>query len=107
MRARRDRQTPEAIRAASGRFDDGQVNIQEAVMAALQEAFPPIRTGRFESRLFDLPTAAAYISMGDTRAREWLARIGARRKFGAAVRYDRRVIDEALDAMEADDFGEV
>lgn len=68
----------------------------------IQDANTQPRTGRFEGRLFDLPTAAAYISLGETRAREWLTKIGAKRKFGAAVRYDRHVIDKALDDMEAD-----
>lgn len=65
------------------------------------------QTGRFEGRLFDLPTAAAYISLGETRAREWLTRIGAKRKFGTAVRYDRNVIDRALDAMQSENSGDV
>ncbi len=73
----------------------------------IQDANTQPRTGRFEGRLFDLSTAAAYISLGETRAREWLTKIGAKRKFGAAVRYDRNVIDRALDAMEADDSRDV
>ena len=43
--------------------------------------------------------------MGKTRGREWLVSIGAVRKFGARVLYDRTVIDAALDAMEAPQEG--
>ena len=43
--------------------------------------------------------AAAYVGMGRTYFREWAKGIGARRKFGRSVRYDKKIIDSALDAM--------
>ncbi len=43
--------------------------------------------------------AAAYVGMGRSSFREWAKQIGARRKFGRSVRYDKKVIDAALDAM--------
>lgn len=54
---------------------------------------------RYSGRLFDLQTAADYIGLGRTRAREWLTSIGAVRKFGSRVLFDRTVIDSALDAL--------
>lgn len=56
---------------------------------------------RFNVRLFDIETAAEYLSMGRTRARAWLVSVGALRKFGSRSLYDRKVIDRALDALEA------
>lgn len=43
-----------------------------------------------------------YCGQGRTAFRKWAAEIGARRKFGASVRYDKKVLDAALDAMEQD-----
>lgn len=57
--------------------------------------------GLSEKRMFNIDEAALYAGMGKTRAREWLRDIGALRKFGAAARYDKRVIDAALDALES------
>ena len=45
---------------------------------------------------------AAYVGMGRTNFRTWAREIGARRKFGRAVRYDKVVIDKALDEMKPD-----
>ena len=39
---------------------------------------------------------AAYVGMGRTNFRTWA------RKFGRAVRYDKVVIDKALDEMKSD-----
>ena len=43
--------------------------------------------------------AAEYVGMGRTSFRAWAKEIGAKRNFGKSVRYDRKVIDSALDAM--------
>ena len=66
-----------------------------------------INYDRFRVRLFDIDTACLYLSMGKTRCREWLISIGAVRKFGGRVLYDRNVIDAVLDRMEAPEEGVV
>ena len=53
-----------------------------------------------EIRLFNIDQAAMYAGLGKTAFREWADQIGAVRRFGRTVRYDRRVIDRALDAMQ-------
>lgn len=58
-----------------------------------------------EPRMLTASEACAYAGMGRTRGREWLAEIGAKRKFGSAARYDRKVIDAALDRMSEDNAG--
>lgn len=50
-------------------------------------------------RLMNEKDCMEYLSMGRTKFREWTAEIGARKKFGKAVRYDRTVIDKYLDQM--------
>ncbi len=45
---------------------------------------------------------ATYCGMGRTTFRKWAEEIGAIRKFGSLIRADKKVIDEALDAMSAD-----
>lgn len=52
-------------------------------------------------RLLTELEAAHYIGLGRTAARSWLRQIGAVRRFGRAVRYDRFTIDQALDAQTA------
>ena len=53
----------------------------------------------YEVRLFDIEQAIAYTGRGRTNFKKWAAQIGATRRFGRSVRYDRKVIDAALDAM--------
>ena len=66
-----------------------------------------INYDRFRVRLFDIDTACLYLSMGKTRGREWLVSIGAVRKFGGRVLYDRNVIDAVLDTMVEPREGEI
>lgn len=54
-----------------------------------------------ESRLLTSEGLCEYIGRGKNSARAWADEIGATRKFGKAVRFDRAVIDKALDNMEA------
>ena len=54
----------------------------------------------FNARLFDLETACLYTARGRTKAKAWLASIGAVRRFGNSVRYDRLVIDNFLDQLD-------
>lgn len=53
-------------------------------------------------RMLDQKQAEAYTGMGRTSLTSWATKIGAKRKFGRLVRYDREVIDAAFDAMDAD-----
>ena len=54
-----------------------------------------------EPRMLNQKQAETYTGMGRTAMTAWAERIGAKRHFGRAVRYDRRVIDAALDAMSS------
>jgi hypothetical protein len=53
----------------------------------------------YEKRLFTEEQAIEYIGLGRTKGRSWLREIGATKHFGRSVRYDRRIIDRALDIM--------
>lgn len=52
-----------------------------------------------EKRLFSLEEAAQYIGQGLNRTRTYMEEIGAVRKMGKRVLFDRCVIDEALDSL--------
>ena len=52
-------------------------------------------------RMLDAREGAEYCSMGLHSFRQWAETIGAVRRFGRLVRFDRRVIDNALDEMGA------
>lgn len=52
-----------------------------------------------EKRLLNIKEVCAYIGMGQTRAREYMDKIGATRKFGGRVLYDKVVIDKYLDSL--------
>lgn len=55
------------------------------------------------ARLMTAEQAQGYTGMGKTVFRQWADKIGATRKMSAhLVRYDRKVIDAALDAMRHD-----
>lgn len=51
-----------------------------------------------ERRLLSLSEATEYTSMGKSKFAQWAMEIGAVRRFGRMVRYDRRVIDAAIDS---------
>lgn len=53
-----------------------------------------------KQRLLTSEDLCAYLGRGKNSARAWADEIGATRKFGKSVRFDRVVIDAALDAME-------
>lgn len=42
---------------------------------------------------------AAYTGLGVTHFRKWAEEVGATRRFGKSVRYDRIAIDQALDRL--------
>ena len=50
-------------------------------------------------RLLTAEDLCAYLGRGKNSARRWADEIGATRKFGKAVRFDRVVIDRTLDEM--------
>ena len=54
-----------------------------------------------EVRMMDVDQGATYTGRGKTTFKAWANQIGATRRFGRSVRYDRRVIDAALDAMSS------
>lgn len=54
-----------------------------------------------ESRLIDISALMAYTGLGRNNAMKWAEEVGAKRKIGRRCLYDRKVIDDALDKMEA------
>lgn len=52
-------------------------------------------------RLLTEKEAMAYTRMGRTAFRKWADLIGAKRKIGRSLRFDREVIDRAIDDMES------
>ena len=53
----------------------------------------------YEKRMLTEPEAFTYCGLCRSMFREWVKSTDARRNFGRAVRYDKRKLDEALDAM--------
>ena len=51
------------------------------------------------TRMLAADQAEQYVGMGRTSFRAWADKIGATRKFGRRVMFDKVVIDRALDAM--------
>lgn len=47
-------------------------------------------------RLLDINDVCSYIGLGQNRAREYMDKIGATRKFGRRVLFDKTIIDAAL-----------
>ena len=52
-----------------------------------------------EKRMLDVKELAVYTGQGITRAGQFGKECGAARRFGRRVLYDRKVIDQALDAL--------
>lgn len=53
-----------------------------------------------EARMLTIEQASSYTGLGRSTCRKWCEEIGAVRKFGNMVRFDKVVIDNALDQME-------
>ncbi len=51
------------------------------------------------ARLLSLPAAAAYLGIGRNNARSFCEEIGAVRRIGSRVLFDKQAIDKALDDM--------
>ena len=57
-------------------------------------------TGRIEEkRLLNIKEVCSYIGVGQTRARCYMEEIGATRRFGRRVLFDKKVIDNAINNM--------
>ena len=52
-----------------------------------------------EKRLLNMREVCIYTGRGQVTARKYMDEIGATRKFGRRVLFDKTVIDEALDKM--------
>ena len=58
-----------------------------------------IRGSITDVRLLTPDQAQAYVGMGRTMCRKWCDEIGATRRFGSNIRFDKVVIDKALDEL--------
>lgn len=54
-----------------------------------------------EKRLLGIDDAAKYIGMGRVMTRKIMDEIGATRRIGRRVLFDKKIIDEILDKMES------
>ena len=52
-----------------------------------------------EKRLVSAQEGADYVSMGLNSFRQWAKEIGAEKRLGRLVRYDRQIIDDAVSSM--------
>ena len=55
-----------------------------------------------EPRLLDMAGLCAYLALGRNKSIEFAKEVGAMRRIGRRVLYDKTVIDRALDGMDAD-----
>ena len=58
-----------------------------------------------EPRLLREQEAIQYTGLGRNSFRQWAAQIGAVRRFGKSVRYDKQVIDREFDRMSKEQGG--
>lgn len=49
-----------------------------------------------EKRLLNIKEVCTYIGVGETQARAYMDEIGATKRFGRRVLFDKQIIDEAL-----------
>ena len=52
-----------------------------------------------EKRLLNIKEVCIYTGIGQTRARQYMDKIGATKQFGRRVLFDKNVIDSALDEI--------
>lgn len=52
-----------------------------------------------EKRLLNIKEVCTYINVGQTQARRYMEEIGATRRFGRRVLFDKKVIDSAISNM--------
>ena len=53
-----------------------------------------------ETRMLTIDQACTYTGMGKTTCRKWCEEIGAVRRFGSMVRYDKMIIDQVFEQMD-------
>ena len=53
-----------------------------------------------EKRMLTAYEGSEYVGLGVNSFKKWAEEIKAVRRFGKSVRYDKKVIDEALDNLE-------
>lgn len=56
-----------------------------------------------EKRLLTIQEASQYIGLGTRNTRSYMEEIGAVRKFGSRVLFDKNVIDQELDRKKAEE----
>lgn len=57
-------------------------------------------TGKIEEkRLLNIKEVCSYIGVGQTQARRYMEEIGATRRFGRRVLFDKKIIDNAISNM--------
>ena len=59
-----------------------------------------------DKRLLNIKEVCTYTGIGQTSVRKYMDKIGATRKFGKRVLFDKAVIDAALNEMWGDVHGE-
>ena len=52
-----------------------------------------------DKRMLNVQEGCFYTGRGKTQFRQWMDEIGATRKFGSKVLFDKKVIDQALDNL--------
>ena len=52
-------------------------------------------------RLLSINEVSLYLGLGNSKTRVYMDEIGATRKIGARVLFDKKIIDGALDKMQA------
>lgn len=60
-----------------------------------------------EKRLLTIHEAAQYIGLGTKNTRDLMERIGAVRKFGSRVLFDKTIIDQELDKISGKNTEEI
>lgn len=54
-----------------------------------------------DKRMLTIYEASQYVGLGTKSTRDYMRKIGAERKFGSRVLFDKNVIDQALDQKES------
>ena len=54
-----------------------------------------------QKRLLNIKEVCVYIGQGQNRAREYMDKIGATRRFGSRVLFDKQIIDKTLDTINS------
>lgn len=63
-----------------------------------------IRAQEAEPRLMSITELCSYLSVGKSLARRFAENCGATLRIGRSLRFDRKIIDRALDAQKQQDI---